>query len=377
MITVLTVFGTRPEAIKLAPVIHALASEPGRFVSRVCVTAQHRQMLDQAMRDFDVSPDYDLNLMRHGQAPAHVAGAILQALPVVIEKTNPDVLVIQGDTITTFAAAFAAYLNRVPVAHVEAGLRSGNFDHPFPEEMNRLLTSRLSTLHFTPTISAKNALLAEGVPESNIFVTGNTVVDSLLANVDPSHQFTANEIAAIGNDHPIVLVTTHRRESFGKPLRNTCHAIRALAVEYTDYQFVLPVHPNPNIQKPVRDMLGEVANVVLCAPLGYRDFVNLMARSRLILTDSGGVQEEAPSLNVPVLVMREATERPEGIAAGCARLVGTDSESIVLASKQILDNENTYRAMASVSNPYGDGTASRQIVNIIADKLAKSTKLAL
>lgn len=376
MIRVLTVFGTRPEAIKLAPVIRALQDDSTRFLSRVCVTAQHRQMLDQALNTFGVKADYDLDLMRHGQSPACVAGTILTTLPAIIEKAEPNLLIVQGDTITTFAAAFAAYLSRVPVAHVEAGLRTGDLDHPFPEEMSRILTSRVTSLHFAPTVSAKNALLAEGVDEDRIFVTGNTVIDSLLMCVNPSHEFVASELSALRADEPIVLVTTHRRESFGKPLENTCRAIRTLAGEYSHHQFVIPVHPNPNVREQVFGILSDLPNVLLCKPLEYVDFVNLMARARLILTDSGGVQEEAPSLNVPVLVMRETTERPEGIASGNARLVGTKRESIIEATRNLLENKDVHAAMAHAENPYGDGTAARQIVEIIAGRFDRSIAAA-
>jgi len=374
MINVLTIFGTRPEAIKLAPVIQALESDPDHFESRVCVTAQHREMLDQVMDQFGISADYDLDLMRKAQSPAEIAGTILQALPAVISETRPDIILVQGDTITAFAAAFAAYLNRVAVGHVEAGLRTGNFDHPFPEEMNRCLTSRIAELHFAPTNSARQALLKEGVRDSNIFVTGNTVIGALLATINPEHAFTSPELSVLRKDDPIILVTTHRRESFGRPLENICHAVRDIAVEYTDHHLVVPVHPNPNVREAVLGYLSNIPNVVLCEPLDYSDFVNLMARSRLVLTDSGGIQEEAPSLDVPVLVMRETTERPEGIECGAAKLVGTDSNSIVQATKHVLDSEKIYNEMAGATSPFGDGTSAGQIVDIISNKIGRSAK---
>jgi UDP-N-acetylglucosamine 2-epimerase (non-hydrolysing) len=328
------------------------------------------------MTTFAVSADYDLNLMRHGQSPAGVAGTILATLPGIIDKAKPNLLIVQGDTITTFGAAFAAYLNRVPVAHIEAGLRTGDLDHPFPEEMSRILTSRLASLHFAPTDSAKNALLAEGVDEARIFVTGNTVIDALLNCVDPSHEFTATDLKALRPDDPVILVTTHRRESFGKPLENTCRAIRKLAREYTHHQFVIPVHPNPNVREHVLRILSDIPNVTLCGPLEYVDFVNLMARSTLILTDSGGIQEEAPSLNVPVLVLRETTERPDGISAGNAKLIGTKTDAIVAATRQLLENKDAYMAMSRAANPYGDGSAARQIVAIIANQLGHNVAAA-
>jgi UDP-N-acetylglucosamine 2-epimerase (non-hydrolysing) len=369
VIRVLTVFGTRPEAIKFAPVLRALEADSKRFESLVCVSAQHRQMLDQVLGTFGLSADFDLDLMQQAQSPADVAGAILKTLPDIIRRTDPDLLLVQGDTATTFAAAFAAYLNRVPVGHVEAGLRTGNLDHPFPEEMNRILTTRVATLHFAPTQSAQAALLAEGVAAKDVFVTGNTVIDALLGTIDPGHVFDAPELSALTADDPVILITTHRRESFGEPMENACRAIRSLAGTYASHRFVIPVHPNPNVRDPVQRMLGDIPNVILCAPLAYRDFVNLMGRSRLILTDSGGVQEEAPSLDVPVLVMRKTTERPEGVASGCAKLVGTDTDSIVRAATDLLEDEDRHAAMARVDNPYGDGSAAGRIVDVIATRI--------
>ncbi|MGI9260489.1 MAG: non-hydrolyzing UDP-N-acetylglucosamine 2-epimerase [Woeseiaceae bacterium] len=367
MIKVLTVFGTRPEAIKLAPVVNAFRAAPDRFDARVCLTAQHRQMLDQVMTTFSLTANDDLDLMQSGQSPADVAAAIMQTLPRVLAQSQPDLILVQGDTMTSFAAAFVAYLNRIPIGHIEAGLRTGNFNHPFPEEMNRVLTSRLASLHFAPTDSARDALLTEGVAPETIFVTGNTVIDALLATVDPAHQFSSPELADVDDSRRVVLVTTHRRESFGKPLDEICHAISTLADAYPDCRFVMPVHPNPAVQQQVRSHLSERPNVLLCAPLEYRDFVNLMAKSTLILTDSGGVQEEAPSLDVPVLVMRETTERPEGVTSGCAKLVGTDFNTITSTAVELLDNAEAHREMAMVENPYGDGHASRRIVDTVAN----------
>ena len=371
MIKVLTVFGTRPEAIKMAPVIKALEAAPDRFISRVCVTAQHREMLDQMMEVFRLSADYDLDLMREGQSPAQVAGTILSRLPEILDETKPDILLVQGDTMTTFAAGLSAYLARIPVGHIEAGLRTGNLDHPFPEEMNRRLTTQVARLHFAPTESARKALLSEGVAESDIFVTGNTVIDALLSTIDSNHTFISPELAALPEDQEILLVTTHRRESFGKPLENICKAIATLAKRYPEYQVVLPVHPNPNVKTHVVEALGTAKNVTLCSPLEYRDFVNIMARSKLILTDSGGAQEEAPSLNVPVLVLREVTERPEGVQAGAARLVGTDFDRIVDNAVELLDDSHAHRQMASVPNPYGDGTAAKKIAEVLYARAAR------
>ncbi|MDJ0757870.1 MAG: UDP-N-acetylglucosamine 2-epimerase (non-hydrolyzing) [Woeseiaceae bacterium] len=366
---VLTVFGTRPEAIKMAPVIKALEAEPDKFVSKVCVTAQHREMLDQMMDVFQLSADYDLDLMREGQSPAQVAGTILSRLPDILNETKPDILLVQGDTMTTFAAGLSAYLARIPVGHIEAGLRTGNLDHPFPEEMNRRLTTQVAQLHFAPTDSARNALLSEGVSESDVFVTGNTVIDALLATIDSNHTFVSAELAALPEDREILLVTTHRRESFGKPLENICNAIATLAKRYSEYQVVLPVHPNPNVKSHVVKSLGDLENVTLCDPLEYRDFVNIMGRAKLILTDSGGAQEEAPSLNVPVLVLREVTERPEGVHSGASRLVGTDYDFIVANAIELLEDQEAYSRMAASANPYGDGTAAAKILKALGERL--------
>lgn len=365
MIRVLTVFGTRPEAIKLAPVVRALEARPGEFASTVCVSAQHREMLDQAMQVFGVKPDFDLDLMRDSQSPSDVAGRLLSEMPRVLAAAQPDFVLVQGDTITTFAAAFAAYLHRIPVGHIEAGLRTGNPDHPFPEEMNRMLTTRVSALHFAPTTVAADALRAEGIEDTHIIVTGNTVIDALLSVIDADHAFAAGELTSVGADDEVVLITTHRRESFGAPLENICGAVRELARIHADHRFVLPVHPNPNVQSPVRAALGDVPNVILCDPLDYVDFANLMARSRMILTDSGGVQEEAPSLDVPVLVMRETTERPEGVSAGCSRLVGMDKARIVNAANAILGDARQHEQMARARSPYGDGAAASRIADAI------------
>jgi len=365
LIKVLTVFGTRPEAIKLAPVVREIESRPDLFSGTVCVTAQHRGMLDQVLEHFGIEPDFDLDLMSSHQSTTRVASTVLDRLPEILTSCKPDVLMVQGDTMTTFSAALAAYLNRVPVGHVEAGLRTGNFDHPFPEEMNRCLTTRLATMHFAPTTVARDFLLAENVDQSNIFVTGNTVIDALLGSVDPEFEFMDDRLASLGRDRPLVLVTTHRRESFGEPMQSICAAIADLASIKPKYDFVIPVHPNPDVASVVRAALGEISNVRLVEPLGYKEFTNLMARSRLILTDSGGIQEEAPALDIPVLVLRETTERPEGIAAGSSRLVGTDRTNIVNEAIRLLDDETAYGEMAAAPNPYGDGTASKQILDAL------------
>jgi UDP-N-acetylglucosamine 2-epimerase (non-hydrolysing) len=326
-------------------------------------------MLDQVLDCFDVRPEFDLDLMSQGQSPAGVASSVLRDLPAVLDECNPDVLLVQGDTTTTFSAALAAYLQRVPVGHVEAGLRTGNFDHPFPEEMNRCLTTRLAQLHFAPTAIARDALLAENVDASTVFVTGNTVIDALFETVDPAYSFTDSRLAALEPRRPLMLVTTHRRESFGEPMRSICSAIAELAERNPGMDVVLPVHPNPQVMSVVHKILEASDNVHLVDPLGYPDFVNLMARAKLILTDSGGVQEEAPALDIPVLVLRETTERPEGVAAGASRLVGTDKERIIDEATLLLNDEREYRRMADAPSPYGDGTASQQIVSVLLNRL--------
>jgi UDP-N-acetylglucosamine 2-epimerase (non-hydrolysing) len=362
MIRVLSVFGTRPEAIKMAPVVHQLQARPDRFESLVCVSAQHRDMLDQVLEVFALTADHDLEIMTPGQSPAGVAARVLDRLPPLLREVRPDVLLVQGDTMTTFAASFAAYLERIPTCHVEAGLRTGNRYHPFPEEMNRVLTTRLADLHFAPTPTARDRLLAEGVPPESVFLTGNTVIDALLATVKPDYRFTTPALATLDPGSRVVLVTTHRRESFGDPLEATCAAIADLVAGFSDIEVVLPVHPNPQVKGPVQRMLCDTPRVRLIPPVDYVEFVHLMARSYLILTDSGGVQEEAPSLGKPVLVLRDTTERPEGVEAGTAVVVGTDRERIVATAGNLLSSPEAYRRMATAVSPYGDGRASERIV---------------
>ncbi len=369
MIRVLSVFGTRPEAIKMAPVVRALRAASGRFESLVCVTAQHRAMLDQVLEVFDLAADVDLNLMVPGQTPAGIAAGILDRLPPLLRRVRPDVLLVQGDTMTTFAAAFAAFLERVPTGHVEAGLRTGDRWQPFPEEMNRVLTTRIAALHFPPTPAARDALLAEGVPAGDVYLTGNTVLDALMQTVRPDYRFRTPALAGLDPARRMVLVTTHRRESFGAPLRSTCAAVRELAARFPDLQFVLPVHPNPEVKETVEALLCDLPGMYLIEPVDYLEFVHLMARAHLVLTDSGGVQEEAPSLGKPVLVLREVTERPEGVLAGTAVVVGTDCERIVATASELLVSPVAYARMANAVNPYGDGHASERILSALADRL--------
>src|SRR3990172_182245 len=364
---ILSICGTRPEAIKLAPVLQALRAALQEFELRVCVTGQHRELLDQVLRLFNIRPEYDLKVMQPDQSLAELTARLLTGLAPVLAREKPDWVLIQGDTTTTLCAALAVYYQRLPVAHVEAGLRSHNPWHPYPEEFNRRLADALSTLHLAPTEGARENLLRESIPDARIRVTGNTVIDALLEVAARPYDFARGPLAGLPLDsRRIVLVTTHRRESFGAPLRALCRAIRQLAERYPrDVQIVLPVHLNPNVQKPVREELGGAPNIALLEPLDYEPLVHLMKRATLILTDSGGLQEEAPSLGVPVLVLRRVTERPEGVEAGAARVVGTDTETIVAAAVRLLENPAEHRRMAQVRNPYGDGQASRRILEAL------------
>jgi UDP-N-acetylglucosamine 2-epimerase (non-hydrolysing) len=370
MIRVLSVFGTRPEAIKMAPVVQALQNASDRFESVVCVSAQHRAMLDQVLQVFGLVADHDLDLMTAGQSPADITARVLERLPALLRQIRPDVLLVQGDTMTSFAAAFAGYLERIPSGHVEAGLRTGDRYQPFPEEMNRVLTTRLASIHFAPTAQARAALLREGVPPADVHLTGNTVIDALLQTVRQNYTFRSPQLGSLDLERRLVLVTTHRRESFGAPLESTCAAIRELARRHPDLQFVLPVHPNPAVKKTVERLLCDLPGMHLIEPVDYVEFVHLMNRAYLVLTDSGGVQEEAPSLGKPVLVLREVTERPEGVEAGTAVVVGTDKERIVKVADELLTSRSAYERMANAVNPYGDGHASGRIVAALAERFA-------
>lgn len=363
MKSVLTIFGTRPEAIKLAPVVRELRRREGVTVD-VCVTAQHRQMLDQVLEIFGILPEVDLDLMEPGQTLPALTARVLTAVSGVLEERRPDVVLVQGDTTTAMAAGLAAFYARIPVGHVEAGLRTGDRYSPFPEEINRRIVSTLGTWHFAPTERAAGALRREHVPEATIHVTGNTVIDALLAvlesTVAPPGLFTPSE-------RRLVLVTAHRRESFGSRIAEAFGALRELVDRNPDVEIVYPVHLNPNVQEPARHILGGHPRIQLVPPQGYVAFVHLMARSTLILTDSGGIQEEAPALGKPVLVMREDTERPEAIEAGTARLVGTDAGTIIREAERLLHDRSAYEAMARAANPFGDGTAARQIADILLE----------
>jgi len=364
-IKVLSVFGTRPEAIKMAPVVLELQRRSLEFQSLVCVTAQHREMLDQIMRSFNLTADFDLNVMTQAQSPAEVAARVLELLPRVLRAVKPDMVLVQGDTTTTCAAAMAAFLERIPVGHVEAGLRTGDLQQPFPEEMNRRVTTIVSTLHFTPTHDATRALLAEGVPEERILNAGNTVIDALLRSLRKDYQFADPALASLPRNRKVLLVTMHRRESIGEPMRHVTEAILRIRKAHPDLIVVIPTHRNPAVREIVFNALADKAGIVLTDPLPYLDFLHLMDRSYLILTDSGGVQEEAPSLKRPVLVIREVTERPEGVAAGVAKVIGTDPERIYQSVHQLLTNVNAYKSMVGAENPYGDGHAAERIVDAI------------
>ena len=398
---ILLVFGTRPEAIKMCPLVLALRERPEDFETQVCVTGQHREMLDQVLRIFDVRPDYDLNIMKQGQDLYDVTARVLVGMRGVLDEAKPDVVLVHGDTTTSMAAALAAFYRQIPVGHVEAGLRTHNLYSPWPEEMNRQVTGRIATYHFSPTPLSRQNLLDEGVPEERITVTGNTVIDALqqvVARIREDSALAATLAGRIreagydgaviagatgnlsvggipgqaGDDgganestgRRLVLITGHRRENFGEGFRNICLAIKELAGRYPDVDFVYPMHLNPNVRRPIREIFGDTAadNLYFIEPLDYLDFVFLMERSTLVLTDSGGIQEEAPGLGKPVLVMRDTTERPEALEAGTVLLVGTDREAIVREVARLLDDPAHYATMSHAVNPYGDGLACRRIV---------------
>lgn len=368
---VMVVIGTRPEAIKLAPVVLELRKHPAEFDTRVCSTGQHREMLDQMLQVFGLRPDFDLGVMKSGQDLTEVTAACLTGLKPILRDERPDLILVQGDTTTTFAASLAAYYYHIPVGHIEAGLRTGKKNDPFPEEINRRLTTNLSDFHFAPTKVSRNNLLQEGVSPENILVTGNTVVDALLHTQRRLAEEPNLAIDHLGstNGSRIILVTAHRRESFGLPFRRMCEAIRALAENRPDVLVVYPVHLNPNVQAPVREILDGVPNIKLLAPMDYVSFVACMQRAYILLTDSGGIQEEGPALHKPVLVMREVSERPEAISAGTACLTGTDPEVIIRAAGALLDDPNLYQQMTSRPNPYGDGHASERIVEFLISRM--------
>lgn len=367
---VMVVFGTRPEAIKMAPVIRALRQQES-ILCQVTVTAQHREMLDQVLKLFNMVPDFDLDLMRHGQTLTEITTQALIGLKEVFQRELPDLVLVHGDTTTTFVAALAAFYAQIPVGHVEAGLRTGNKFSPFPEEMNRKLTGVLADFHFAPTETAKRNLLSEGVAPEKIFVTGNTVIDALLDTVKPEYSFSDPHIRTIlrqGEKSRMILVTTHRRENLGEPMRQIYQALKSALELFPDTYIIFPVHKNPEVRKVVSEVLGTHPRVNLVEPMDYEPFVNIMARSYLILTDSGGIQEEAPSLGIPVLVVRDTTERPEAVVAGTVILVGTEYENVFSELKHLIGDQTSYQKMAMATNPYGDGRAAERIAKIIEGK---------
>ncbi|MBU4457057.1 MAG: UDP-N-acetylglucosamine 2-epimerase (non-hydrolyzing) [Nanoarchaeota archaeon] len=365
---ILTVFGTRPEAIKLAPVIRELQrrSAIGELQSIVCVTAQHREMMDQVLRAFDITPDYDFNVMEDNQTPTQVASTVLARLETILQIEHPDWVIVQGDTTTVAAAALAAFYAKVKVGHVEAGLRTNDKWQPFPEEINRRISGVIADLHFAPTQNARHNLLREGVPDANILITGNPVIDALHMVANLSYNPALGPLKHLPWDRRLILVTAHRRENFGKPFEQICLALRDIALAYAgDVHFVFPVHRNPNVQEAAHLLLGDVAGVTLTDPMEYLALVYLMKHSYLVLTDSGGIQEEAPGLGKPVLVLRQVTERPEAVEAGTVRVVGTDRELIVVEVTRLLENGSEYQRMSQAVNPYGDGHAAKRIVKAL------------
>lgn len=370
-VKVLTVFGTRPEAIKMAPLVHVLAADE-RFESKCCVTAQHREMLDQVLELFKITPDYDLNIMKAGQTLPEITSRILLELTPVLKEFKPDVVLVHGDTATTFAASLAAYYEQIAVGHVEAGLRTGNIYSPWPEEGNRKLTGSLTKYHLAPTENSKTNLLKENVADENISVTGNTVIDALLLvkqqienDTDLSNTL-AGQFPILDENKKLILVTGHRRESFGGGFERICEALVQTAKAHPNCQILYPVHLNPNVQEPVKRILKDVNNVHLIEPQQYLPFIYLMNRAHIVLTDSGGIQEEAPSLGKPVLVMRDTTERPEAVEAGTVKLVGTDIVKITSALNELLTNDESYKKMSHSHNPYGDGKACQRICDVLS-----------
>jgi len=382
---VMLVFGTRPEAIKMAPLVKEFQKYPKKFKTIVCVTGQHREMLDQVLRIFEITPDYDLNIMKQGQDLYDVTARVLLGMRDVLKEAQPDVVLVHGDTTTSTAAALAAFYQQIPVGHVEAGLRTHNIYSPWPEEMNRQITGRIATYHFAPTPLSKQNLLSEGVSETNITVTGNTVIDALYMVVDKikKDQSLDSELEhllrqagydtnRLTDERKMVLITGHRRENFGEGFIKMCTAIKDLTQKYPDVDFVYPMHLNPNVRKPIHEVFGEdlsnLGNMFFIEPLEYLSFVYLMEKSTIVLTDSGGIQEEAPGLGKPVLVMRDTTERPEALEAGTVKLVGTDYDKIINEVSALVDNQAYYEKMSKAVNPYGDGKACDRIINILSDE---------
>lgn len=360
------IFGTRPDTIKMAPIIKELEHQTEHFKLITIATAQHRQMLDQVLDVFKIKPDYDLNIMKPLQTLATITKNTIEELDLIFEKEKPDLVLVQGDTTTTFVGSLAAFYRQIPVGHIEAGLRTNDKSNPFPEEINRRLTSTITDLHFAPTQTAKEALLVENVNPKNIFVTGNTVIDALSYSVKKDYIFSSDSLnLIISEEKKNILVTMHRRENLGEPMKSACYAIKNLALSYKDYNIIFPVHLNPKVQDVAQSILGNIPNIFLIEPLDYLDFVNLMSKSYLILTDSGGVQEEGPHFGIPILVLREVTERPEAVEYGTVKLVGLDESTIFTTADNLLNNEDEYIKMASAVNPYGDGFSAQRTIQII------------
>lgn len=364
-IKVMTVFGTRPEAIKMAPLALELKKYP-QIESSVCVTAQHREMLDQVLDIFKIKPDYDLDIMKDRQTLIGITTRVLEGLDRVMKEAKPDIVLVHGDTSTTFVGALAAFYNQIKVGHVEAGLRTYDKYSPFPEEMNRCLTGRIADLHFSPTVQNKKNLLREAIPEEDIFITGNTVIDALKTTVRDDYKFESEELNSLDfENRRVIVVTAHRRENLGEPLENICNALKELVLAYDDVELVYPVHLNPAVRETAFGILGGLERVHLIEPINVDELHNLMARCFMVMTDSGGIQEEAPALAKPVLVLRKETERPEAVDAGTVKIAGVDKDEIVSMAKELLDSEEAYNKMAHAANPYGDGTASKRTVEAI------------
>lgn len=367
-IKVMTVFGTRPEAVKMCPLVNEL-KKYDEIESEVCVTAQHRQMLDQVLRLFDITPEYDLDIMKQRQTLTGITVRALEGLETVLDESKPDLVLVHGDTSTTFVASLAAYYHQIKVGHVEAGLRTYNKYFPFPEEMNRKLTGQIADLHFSPTKSNYNNLIREGISADDIFITGNTVIDALSTTVKENYTFISPELNQVDfKNKRVIVMTAHRRENLGEPLQNICRAVKHIAEEFSDVQIVYPVHLNPAVRETAEAVLGHLPNVLLCQPLDVEDLHNAMSRCFFVLTDSGGLQEEAPSLGCPVLVLRNETERPEAVEAGTVKIAGTNEETIYSMTRELLTDTNAYNAMAKAVNPYGDGKASMRTVEAILYK---------
>ncbi len=369
-IKVMTIFGTRPEAIKMAPLIKELEKND-KIESIVCVTAQHRQMLDQVLEIFDIKPDYDLDIMKERQTLIGITTRVLEGLDGVIKEANPDIVLVHGDTSTTFVGSLAAFYNRVSIGHVEAGLRTYDKYSPYPEEMNRRLTGVMADMHFSPTIRNKNNLLRENVPEENIYVTGNTVIDALKTTVRDDYEFKDETLKNMDWSKRVIIMTAHRRENLGEPLKNICRAVRSIVETHKDIEVVYPVHLNPAVREVAFDILGKTDRVKLIDPVNADELHNAIKRSYMVMTDSGGLQEEAPSLGKPVLVLRNETERPEAVEAGTVKIAGVDCDTIVKMAGELLESETAYNEMAKAVNPYGDGLASKRITDAIVEKFSK------